>query len=181
MSPLGRLFPAWFVARCPILGASGSLDVRAPYKYVYLLTCNASSSHEPAVSIAISQKIWVAVKAWYFVVFNLAACCAAVLASIHVVCRCDAAYVSGIVTSQANALPLDHDMSVTPASRLPFCRTRPVRISRVATNVIIFETWNCGMHNFFQRFLTNLSMLNLNLMDARVASLGKLRFSRLRP
>ena len=48
-----------------------------------------------------------------FLVFNLAACFAAVPVSIDVVFRCDAAYVSRFATAQANALPLDHAMSVT--------------------------------------------------------------------
>ena len=60
------------------------------------------------VSMATVTKECVAVRATQFVVLLTAAFSAAAQAVVEVSCRCDAAYVSGTVTSQASGLPRVH-------------------------------------------------------------------------
>ena len=67
---------------------------------------SADYGHQaPLVSIATGTKECVAARATYFVVLLMAAFSAAAQAVVDVSCRCDAAYVSGTVTSQASGLP----------------------------------------------------------------------------
>ena len=83
-------------------------------------------SHVPAVSIAIGTNMCVASSSRYFFHFIYAACIAALPASNAVDWRWEAAYVSGIVTSDARALPLDQGINVASYGRLPFCMMSPV-------------------------------------------------------
>ena len=53
-----------------------------------------------------------------FFVLLTAACSAAAQAVVEVGCRCDTAYVSGTVTSQASGLPRVHGTRVAPSGLL---------------------------------------------------------------
>ena len=82
------------------------------------INSTAWTSHEPAVSMEIGQKIWVEVMSEYLVVLIAAARLAAVSASADVEMMCDSAYVSGTVTYQASSFPLAHGIMVTPSGFL---------------------------------------------------------------
>ena len=58
--------------------------------------------------------------------FHFNACLAALSEGTDVDWMCDIAYVSGMVTSHANALLLHHGISLAPSGLLLFWRTRPV-------------------------------------------------------
>ena len=66
----------------------------------------------PLVSMATETKECVVARATYFVVLLTVAFSAAAQAVVEVSCWCDAAYVSGTVTSQANGLPRVHGTRV---------------------------------------------------------------------
>ena len=69
----------------------------------------------PAVSMETGKKIGVASKFMYLAIFFSAAVFAAVFASVSVLHICDSAYVSTMVTSQANGFRLAYVMSVAIA------------------------------------------------------------------
>ena len=70
---------------------------------------SADCEHQaPLVSMATLTKNCVAARATYFVVLLTAAFSAAAQAVVEVSCRCDDAYVSGTVASQASGLTRVH-------------------------------------------------------------------------
>ena len=74
---------------------------------------SADCGHQtPLVSMATGTKECVAARATYYVVLLTAAFSAAAQAVVEVRFRCDAAYVSGTVTSQASGLPRVHGTRV---------------------------------------------------------------------
>ena len=85
----------------------------------------AAVHHAPPVSIAIGTKWWVVVNDLYLMFLLIAAVSAAAPATHEVWLRCDAAYVSGTVTSQTRGFPCDHGRSVTPSGRFPSERDKP--------------------------------------------------------
>ena len=77
------------------------------------------------VSMATGTKECVAASATYFVVLLTAAFSDAAQAVVEVSCRCDAAYISGTVTSQASGLPRVHGTRVAPSGLLPSALDSP--------------------------------------------------------
>ena len=75
----------------------------------------------PLVSMAFGTKECMAARATYFVVLLTAAfsACLAFSAVVEVSYRCNAAYVSGTVTSQASDLPRVNGTRVAPLGLLP--------------------------------------------------------------
>ena len=87
----------------------------------------ADCGHQaPLVSMATGTKEYVAARAAYFVVLLTAAFSAAAQAVVEVSCRCDAAYVSGTVTSQTSGFPRVHGTRVAPSGLLPSALDRPI-------------------------------------------------------
>ena len=106
--------------------SSGSLVIVAiclPRSSMNFTDCGHQA---PLVSMATETNECVAAGATYFVALLMAASSAAAQAVVEVSCRCDAAYVSGTITSQASGLPRVHATRVAPSGLLPSALDSPM-------------------------------------------------------
>ena len=88
---------------------------------------SADCGHQaPLVTMATGTKECVAARATYFVVLLTAAFSVAAQTVVEVSRRCDAAYVSGTVTSQASGLPRVHGTRVAPSGLLASALDSPM-------------------------------------------------------
>ena len=85
---------------------------------------SADCGHQaPLVLMVTGTKECMAARATYFVVLLTAAFSAAV---VEISCRCDGAYASRTVTSQASGLPRVHGTRVAPSGLLPSALDSPM-------------------------------------------------------
>ena len=104
------------------LGSLVALVIRLPISWK---VSTAFSFHDPDDSIAVGAKMCVELMSAYFVHFRSAARFAAAPAITEVSFRCKSSNLSGTVTSQVNALPRDHGMSVVSSGCFPFVLDKP--------------------------------------------------------
>ena len=106
--------------------SSGSLVIvviRLPRSSINSADCGHQA---PLVSMLTGTKECVTARVTYFVDLLTAAFSAEAKAVVEVSCRCDAAYVSGTVTSQASGLPRVHGTRVAPSGLLPSALDSPM-------------------------------------------------------